>query len=79
MTLDRVSIQEQIRDGQRVRSFRVDAWRQGAWQSIAEGTTIGYKRLLRFKPVSTSRVRLVILDSRAIPAISEFGLFKAPP
>ena len=38
-----------------------------------------FKRLLRFPDVTTSRVRLVILDARARPAISEFGLFLASP
>jgi alpha-L-fucosidase len=38
---------------------------------------VGYKRLLRFPDVTASRVRLTILDARACPTISEFGLFHA--
>jgi alpha-L-fucosidase len=46
------------------------------WKTIAEGTTIGYKRLLRFPPVTSSRVRLRIVSSRLNPTIAEFGLYK---
>jgi alpha-L-fucosidase len=78
-TFDRAMIQEAIALGQRVRSFAIEAWDGRAWRTIAEGTTIGYKRLLRFNPVTAPRVRLTIRDARACPAIGEFGLFKASP
>jgi alpha-L-fucosidase len=76
-TFDRIMIQERIELGQRVKAFAVEAWDGQAWQPVAEATTIGYKRLLRHDPVTTTRVRLIIRDSRAAPTISEFGLFKA--
>ena len=40
---------------------------------MASGTTIGYKRLLRFPPVTARAVRLRILSSRLNPTIAEFG------
>ncbi|HUU85117.1 MAG TPA: alpha-L-fucosidase [Phycisphaerae bacterium] len=79
VTFDRALIQEQIRIGQRVKAFAIEAWDGRQWRQIVEGTTIGYKRLLRFAEVTTGRVRLVIRESRAAPAISELGLFKASP
>jgi len=79
VTFDRAMIQEATTLGQRVRSFAIKVWDGHRWQTIAEGTTIGYKRLLRFDPVTASRVRLTIRDARACPAIGEFGLFKASP
>lgn len=77
VTFDRAMLQEQIRHGQRVERFALDGWIEGRWQTIAEATTIGYKRLLRFQPVTTDRVRVRILDSRDVPLICQFGLFKA--
>jgi alpha-L-fucosidase len=74
---DRAMLQEQISVGQRVERFAIDAWQDGQWRTVAEATTIGYKRLLRFPEVSASRVRLRILESRDSPALCEFGLFKA--
>jgi alpha-L-fucosidase len=43
---------------------------------VAEATTIGYKRLLRFPVVTATKVRLTILDARDCPTIREFGLFR---
>ena len=75
---DRVMLCENFRNGQRVEAFQVEIWNGNTWQEIARGTTIGYKRLLRFAPVNTSRARLRIFSSRDVPEITEFGLYKAP-
>ena len=64
--------------GQRVEKFEVDAWLDGGWEKVAEGTTIGYKRLLRFPELTTDRMRVRILESRTNPTISEIGLFDSP-
>jgi alpha-L-fucosidase len=78
-TLDRAMLQECIRAGQRIERFHLDAWDGNAWKQIMRGTTIGHKRLLRFPAVTTTKVRLVIDESRTSPTLSTFGLFKAPP
>jgi alpha-L-fucosidase len=75
-TFDVLLLQENIRIGQRVEKFVLECADGDGWKTIAEGTTIGYKRLLKFDPVTTSRVRLRILSSRLNPTISEFGLYK---
>jgi alpha-L-fucosidase len=78
-TFDRAMLQENIRVGQRVEAFRIQAWDGGEWKECANGTTIGYKRLLRFPVVTAQMVRLVIEGSRTSPTLFSFGLFKAPP
>jgi len=78
-TFDRAMLQECIRAGQRVERFHLDAWDGTQWARVAEGTTIGYKRLLRFPAVTAARIRLVIDESRTSPTLSTFGLYKAPP
>jgi len=77
VTFDRAMVQEMIATGQRVEQFALEAWDGQAWKEITKATTIGHKRLLRFPEVTTSRVRLVILDSRDTPTIRQFGLFKS--
>ena len=77
-TFDRVLLQEYVRAGQRVESFVLEAWDGKAWASFARGTTIGYKRLLRFDKVMARKVRLTIEKSRTRPTLAEFGLFLAP-
>jgi alpha-L-fucosidase len=71
-------LQEEIRVGQRVEEFALEAWDGNSWRPFAAGTTIGYRRLLRFPEVTTGRVRLTIRKSRTSPTLSAFGLFKLP-
>ncbi len=71
--------QENIRLGQRVEGFSLQAWNGSEWVPFAGGTTIGYKRLLRFPGTTARKVRLVISGSRAEPALSAFGLFSSSP
>jgi alpha-L-fucosidase len=75
---DVVMLQESMKDGQRVKKFRLDSWDGQEWKKFAEGTTIGYKRLLRFPPVKSKRIRLVIEESRSAPTLVTFNLYKLP-
>jgi alpha-L-fucosidase len=75
-TFDILLLRENILIGQRVEKFVLEYPDHGGWATITEGTTIGYKRLLRFPPVTTDKVRLRILSSRLNPTIAEFGLYK---
>ncbi len=78
-TFDVAMLQEEIMVGQRIGKFRIDYWNGDGWRKLAGGTTVGYKRLLRFKPVTTDRVRLVIERSRLNPTLANFGLYQLPP
>jgi len=75
---NRFLVQEYIPLGQRVRKFSVDAYVNGNWKEITNGTTIGYKRILRFATVKTNKIRLNIIDSKACPVISNIGIYNAP-
>ncbi len=77
VTFDRASLSEAVRFGQKVKAFTLEGMVKGKWLVLAEGTTIGYKRLLRFKPVKASQVRLTIRDSFGKPVLAELGLYKA--
>jgi alpha-L-fucosidase len=79
ITFDRAQLQENIRVGQRIEKFYL-AYHDGQkWLPFANGTTVGYKRLLRFPVITAQKMKLVIEQSRAHPTLSYFGLFKAPP
>ena len=77
-TFNRLLLQEYIPLGQRVKKFKVECIQGGAWQTLAEETTIGYKRILRLPTVTTSRLRVTIEDSKACPVISNLQVFNAP-
>ena len=74
-----ILLQEDIRRGQRVERFTVEAFYDGEWHHIAEGTTIGYKRLLRFDGVRMERLRVTINNCRATAHIANVGLYYAEP
>ncbi|MDI4648951.1 alpha-L-fucosidase [Cohnella hashimotonis] len=76
-SFDRIVLREQIREGQRVERFRLDAWREGGWQPLAEGTVIGAKRICRVAATSARKLRLLIDESRYQPTISAFEVYKA--
>ena len=78
-TFNVAELAEYIALGQRVEEFVLEAWVSGRWKEFSRGTTIGYKRLLRFDDVAASRVRLRVLNSRVCPTLSGFGLYYAPP
>lgn len=72
-------IQEDITKGQRVEAFRVEIFANGAWHLAEKGTTIGYKRLLRFSDTPAEKVRVTIEQSRGTAHISQVGLYYAQP
>jgi len=57
--IDRILLQEPIRYGQRISRFSIQARAAGEWETVATGTTIGYKRLLRVQEVEADRVRIL--------------------
>ncbi|WP_316794223.1 alpha-L-fucosidase [Pedobacter frigoris] len=71
VTINRLVLQEAIAThGERVEQHALDAWIDNQWKEIARATNIGYKRILRFPEITSSKFRVRILKSRAIPAIS---------
>lgn len=79
VTFDRLLLQEPIRLGQRISRFSLEVLDEGTWTLVVRATTVGYKRILRFPPVRTDRMRVRIEEARAAPALSRIGVFKASP
>ena len=70
-TINRVVLQEAITSvGQRVAHHALDALVGDEWVEVAEGKTIGYKRILRFPEVAADGLRVRILESRLEPTLS---------
>ena len=68
---NRFVIQEAISThSQRIEEHALDAWVNGEWEEIATGTTVGYKKILRFPAIETGKFRIRILKSRLEPTIS---------
>ena len=68
-------IQENIRNGERIRQYKVEARVNGKWQTICEGESVGHKRIEQFPAVEASALRLTISQSVAQPDIRNFSVF----
>src|SRR5690606_16662599 len=69
--INRVVLQEYIPLGQRIKAFNVEVWNGKQFVELDRQTTIGYKRILVFPTLTTSKVRVNILDSKASPTLAE--------
>jgi alpha-L-fucosidase len=76
VTYRRIVLQEQIKRGQRVEAFTVEAEQpDGTWQMLAEATTIGYKRILAVPETNATHLRIRFGSYRVAPTIAEVALF----
>jgi alpha-L-fucosidase len=71
--LDRIVLQENVRLGQRVKAFQVSIFKNGKWEQVATGTTIGYKRILKIGKHQAQKLK-VELEGKE-PCISEIGVY----
>jgi alpha-L-fucosidase len=74
---DHIVLQEPIRFGQRIARFSIEILQNDKWITLEQGTTIGYKRILRTPVTEGSKIRLVIEKSLNTPAISNFSIYKS--
>ena len=78
---DRVVLAEPTWLGQRVRKFRISVLpppdaHDRSWSVIADGTTIGHKRIVRVPETRAERLRVEILDARACPCLTTIAVHK---
>ncbi len=61
-----ILMQEELREGQKVLAYTVEAKQDdGSWAKIAEGQSIGRKRIQEIEPLKTKALRLRITDTAA--------------
>jgi alpha-L-fucosidase len=77
-TFNRLLLQEYIALGQRVHEFVFEVEKNGKYQAIAQGTTIGYKRILRFDEVQASKIRITLKTKAPCLTLSNIGIYNAP-
>lgn len=70
-----VVLKENIANGQKVKSFVVEAKDGKEWKEIAGGTTIGHKKIVRFDPVSTDAIRVRVTDTFAPAEITLMEIY----
>ena len=68
-------LEEDITQGQRVARYAVYGAVDSGWQELSRGTTIGHRKLDRFRSIPVRRVRVVVEDSIAPPGRLVIGLY----
>jgi len=84
---NRLQVCEDIRYGQRVKSFKVEAMVDGLWTELHDiiseetersMTTIGRKRILCFPATEATQIRLTITDAKAEAILTGITAYLAP-
>jgi len=73
-----ILLQEYIQLGQRVTDFSIEIFKKGHWKELAKGSTIGYKKIIRFDKCITNKLRLKINDALACPVILKVEAYEIP-
>lgn len=76
--LNVVMLQENIANGQRIEKFKVELREKSGWKEVGEGTTVGYKRMLRFPEVIADSVRIRLVNTRLEAEIMNVAAYYAP-
>ena len=72
--VNQVSVSEDIREGQRVRAYKVEGLvPDGGWKTLCEGTSVGHKRIQMFDPVVVAKLRFTVTEAADRPLIREFA------
>ena len=83
---NRFVVEEDIRYGQRVKKFSLEAEVDGQWVPLKDElvdhgdglTTIGHRRIICFPNVTATKLRFTILDSKCEPIIKRTSVYLAP-
>jgi alpha-L-fucosidase len=75
ITVSIADLREDIAHGQSVARYTVQGLVDGAWRRIGGGTTIGYRKLDRFEPVTVSAIRLTIEEAVGHPRPVRIALY----
>ena len=70
-----IVIQEQIVKGQRVRAYSIHGRSKGKWTLIAEGQSIGHKRIHKIDPIAVEALKLQIKENILPPLIENFSIY----
>ena len=77
-TFDVLELREDLKLGQRIAAFHVQAEVDGVWQEFGRGFTVGHKRLLRGPLVEAQKVRVIITEAQSMPVLTKIALYNTP-
>ncbi len=68
-------LEENIQLGQFIKQYKLDAYINNRWETVAEGESIGRKRIQTFDPVSTEKLRLSLTGEEGKSFIKSFTVY----
>ncbi len=68
-----ITLAEHISSGQRVKRFEVELYDGKRWSTVARGTTVGYKRILKISPMTAEKIRIRITEAKGPVVLSEIS------
>jgi len=72
-----IQLRENIKLGQRIEGFIIRGFMEGKWKTLALGNSIGANKIIRLPSlIKTNQIELIITDSPACIALSQFGLYR---
>ncbi|MGG1638832.1 alpha-L-fucosidase [Paenibacillus sp. NRS-1760] len=77
LIIDHIITMEDIAYGERVRDYKIEVQAGNEWIEMIRGSAIGHKKIDRFQPISTDRIRLTVLESVERPMIRRFAVFNS--
>jgi alpha-L-rhamnosidase len=63
--------------GDNITRYEVQAWKDGAWQTIANGKSCGAEKIHKFTPVTSTKCRLLLTGDSKAPEISDWEIRSA--
>ncbi|WP_409341120.1 alpha-L-fucosidase [Paenibacillus sp. MBLB4367] len=75
--IDQLVMMEHIVDGEHILGYRIDVRSGKEWRRVAEGVSIGHKRVERFPAVEADAVRLSVTRSAGTPSIRSLAAYSA--
>ncbi len=73
--INHVIIMEDIAQGERIRKYKVEGKINGEWKLLAEGESVGHKRIQEFDAVEVSGIRLSVPKAIAPPKIKKLAVY----
>lgn len=73
---DRVILQEDIADGERIQSYELKGLVGDRWETLAKGSCVGHKRIEEFEPRTVTALRLEVTSAKAEPHLRTFSVFR---
>jgi alpha-L-fucosidase len=74
-TINHVITMEDIAQGERVRQYVIEGLKSDAWQELAQGISIGHKKIDLFPPVEVSKIRLRVTKTVDTPQIRKLAAY----